>query len=262
MKSKIMKFLFLFLFVSIPVHNFIIKNTHINNHNKRLLFAGLENFKRPEVPQAPEVPEVPEVPEAPEMPQTPEMEYPGAPNSGGSFASINGGSVASTNGGSKNGGAKNGGSKNGGAKNGKNNWVTAILIILVIYVVMTYRVWGGFYFHNPERAPYGFMSSRKLKLSDKTLGKKNIRALKELNYFTDNNKKTIHIKVSKMLRDLKITNNKKLNKIELFSLTKEYFKRNYSLTNKKLDKFLKSQVNYFFKDKKHILKKVLGFDAN
>ena len=32
-------------------------------------------------------------------------------------------------------------------------------IILIIYIVLTYRVWGGYYYHHPHEGPYGFMYS-------------------------------------------------------------------------------------------------------
>lgn len=49
-------------------------------------------------------------------------------------------------------------------------------MIAVIYLFMTYRVWGGYYYQNPHAGPWGFMSmSRRLKQSD--LNERNLKIL-------------------------------------------------------------------------------------
>jgi len=38
-----------------------------------------------------------------------------------------------------------------------------ISMVAVIYLFLTYWIWGGYYYHNPHAGPYGFMStSRRL----------------------------------------------------------------------------------------------------
>ena len=37
-------------------------------------------------------------------------------------------------------------------------WTKTMSLLGIIYLVMTYRVWGGYFFHHPTEGPYGFMS--------------------------------------------------------------------------------------------------------
>lgn len=58
----------------------------------------------------------------------------------------------------------------------KTSW-KAMLIVLLIYIVCTFRVWEGHYYHNPYDPPYGFLSGgRRLKLS--SMGHNNVKKLK------------------------------------------------------------------------------------
>lgn len=117
--------------------------------------------------------------------------------------------------------------------------------VAIVYLFLTYRIWGGYYYHNPHQGPYGYMSQNR-RLRQVRLSKKNHRMLLEINGAGDE-KQMMFTSVARFLRKHGLDETTDLDEKALLRICADYYRESYQLGDRNFKKGLGEVVGLFFR---------------